>query len=98
MIGGARIQQANPSTQESLQLLDDASRILLAPVEPQYLSQSKAAIPESHAYTRPLCPYPKYARYTGLGNAKDERNFMSWKTECPDGVNSVDQLEFSRAA
>jgi feruloyl esterase len=30
---------------------------------------------QNRAYTRPLCPYPKYAKYTGRGDVKDERNF-----------------------
>ena len=30
---------------------------------------------EGVALTRPLCPYPQEARYTGAGDAKDAANF-----------------------
>ena len=45
-------------------------------IKPQPLSPVNSATQESSAYTRPLCPYPKYAKYTGRGDAKDERNFV----------------------
>ena len=41
----------------------------------QHLSPGKAT-QESRAYTRPLCVYPKYAKYTGRGDVNDERNFV----------------------
>ena len=34
---------------------------------------SGSALPTSR--TRPLCPYPQYARYTGTGNSEDAANF-----------------------
>jgi hypothetical protein len=44
-------------------------------VELEHLAPGKDT-QESRAYTRPLCPYPKYAKYTGRGDVNDERNFM----------------------
>jgi hypothetical protein len=28
------------------------------------------------AMTRPLCPYPQYAKYKGIGNVKDAANWV----------------------
>ena len=41
-------------------------------VATKYKGQTAA---EGIAFTRPLCPYPKVARYTGTGSPDDAANF-----------------------
>ncbi len=48
---------------------------ILASVNPANPSLDDLVRPVSPARTRPLCPYPKYARYTGSGSIEDAANF-----------------------
>ena len=45
---------------------------------PMRIIASGASFPGS---TRPLCPYPSYARYTGHGSAEDASNFVCSNSE-----------------
>jgi hypothetical protein len=46
-------------------------------VEPEEIIGARAAYPDLNldAITRPLCPYPDVARYSGTGNMEDAMNF-----------------------
>ena len=44
------------------------------PVEFDHLAPDARAV-QPHRFTRPLCPYPEYAKYRGQGDQNDERNF-----------------------
>lgn len=44
------------------------------PVDFDHLAPDARAV-QPHRFTRPLCPYPEYAKYRGQGDQNDERNF-----------------------
>ena len=44
------------------------------PVDFDHLAPDGRAV-QPHRFTRPLCPYPQYAKYRGQGDQNDERNF-----------------------
>ena len=46
--------------------------------------------PGSGAFTRPLCPFPLVARYTGQGNPKQAENFVCAEAQSCDGLASLD--------
>jgi hypothetical protein len=48
---------------------------ILAAANPANPSLDDLATPVSPTRTRPLCPYPRYARYVGSGNSNDAANF-----------------------